>query len=91
MLKFKLHSGIKVPIVPVPKLPQIVESMALPGSVLNVLKGKGHHGHLSPTDQGERKTANPAEKTAQADVPTQYLRDLALVLCPQPKSFPSRR
>lgn len=27
-----------------------------------------------PTDQGERKSANPAEKTAPADVPTQSLR-----------------
>lgn len=44
-----------------------------------------------PTDQGERKSANPAEKTAPADVPTQYLKALALALCPQPKSFPSRR
>lgn len=48
LLKFKLHRGIKVPIVPVPKLPQSVESVALPRSVLNVLKGKGYHGHLSP-------------------------------------------
>lgn len=58
LLKFKLHRGIKVPIVSVPKLPQNVESVALPRSVLNVLKGKGYHGRLSPQtrEKGNRQT-----------------------------------
>lgn len=37
---------------------QIVESVALPRSVLNMLKGKGHHGHLfsQTREKGNRQT-----------------------------------